>query len=44
MLPSIVKMFISTDTIEMLINNAVEDMKEYLGSNIQASNYVQGDK
>ena len=44
MLPTIVKMFISTETIEMLINKAVEDMKEYLSSNNNAAKYIQGEQ
>ena len=44
MLPAIVKMFISTETIEMLINKAVEDMKEYLSSNNNAAKYIQGEE
>ena len=44
MLPTIVKMFISTETIEMLINKAVEDMKEYLLSNNNAVKYIQGEE
>ena len=44
MLPTIVKMFISTETIEMLINEAVEDMKEYLSSNNNAAKYIQGEQ
>lgn len=44
MLPPIVKMFISTRTIEFLINWGVDEMKKYLTENQQAKIYVQEGK
>lgn len=40
-LPSIARVFISVDLIEELINDAVEDMKDYLTENKTASAVVK---